>query len=74
MMERIEIDPKICDGKPVIRGTRIPVAVILDCLASGESWDEILHGYPELTRDDIINALLYARVLLEHTDILPLAL
>jgi len=51
--ERIEIDPRICNGKPVIRGTRIPVTVILEQIAEGESWETILKGYPELTREDI---------------------
>lgn len=39
MLQRIEIDPRRCGGTPVVRGTRIPVAVILDQLAGGESWE-----------------------------------
>lgn len=50
LLERIELDPKVCNGRPVIKGTRIPVSVIIEQLAEGESWDEILEGYPELTR------------------------
>ena len=57
MIDRIEISPRVCDGKPVIAGTRIPVTVILDQLASGESWDSILTGYPELRSEDIAAAL-----------------
>ncbi len=57
MLDRIEIDPRRCGGKPVIKGTRIPVTVILDQLASSESWDSVLEGYPELTREDIQAAL-----------------
>ena len=68
LLERIEMDPRICNGKPVIRGTRIPVAVILEQIAEGESWEAILTGYPELTREDIYAALYYARASLDHTE------
>lgn len=68
MDSRIEIDPKVCGGKPVIRGTRIPISVILDQLATGESWDSLLGGYPELSREDIQAALHYARHSIEMTD------
>lgn len=44
------------NGKPVIRGTRIPVTVILEQIAEGDSWDSILTGYPELTKEDIYNS------------------
>ena len=57
MPDRIEMDPRVCNGNPVIRGTRIPVAVILDHLAAGEPWEGILAGFPELTREDIAAAL-----------------
>ena len=69
MNKHITIDPRICNGKPVIKGTRIPVSVIIEQVAEGESWDKILTGYPELTRDDIHAALLYARASLEHIEI-----
>jgi len=68
-LERIELDPRVCNGKPVIKGTRIPVSVIIEQVAEGKSWDKILTGYPELTRDDIHAALLYARASLEHIEI-----
>lgn len=42
--ERIEIRPRVCNGKPVIKGTRIPVTVILEQLADGQSWDALLKG------------------------------
>ena len=61
MNERIELDPRVCRGRPVIKGTRIPVEVILDQLADGESWESILAGYPELTRQDIQAVLRFAR-------------
>ena len=67
--ERIELDPKVCNGKPVIKGTRIPVAVILEQISEGESWDKIRANYPELTREDIQAALLYARASLEHAEL-----
>jgi uncharacterized protein (DUF433 family) len=66
--ERIEIDPKVCNGKPVIKGTRIPVTVILEQIAEGESWEAILAGYPELTREDMHAALSYARTSVDHTE------
>ncbi|MCX7045905.1 MAG: DUF433 domain-containing protein [Candidatus Sumerlaeota bacterium] len=69
MLERIEINPRVCNGKPVIRGTRIPVKVILDQLAEDESWDSILGGYPGLSREDIRAALWYAGASIEHTEI-----
>jgi uncharacterized protein (DUF433 family) len=49
LLERIELNPKVCNGKPVVKGTRIPVSVIIELVAEGYSWDKILAGYPELT-------------------------
>ena len=69
-IERIELNPKVCNGKPVIKGTRIPVSVILDQIAAGDSWDNIIGGYPELSTEDIQAALLYASALLEHTEVI----
>lgn len=68
-IKRIELNPKVCNGKPVIKGTRIPVAVILEQLAEGESWEHLLTGYPELTREDIQAALHYARRSLDHSEV-----
>ena len=68
-LDRIEIDPRVCNGKPVIKGTRIPVSVILEQVAEEESWDEVLSGYPELRREDIQAALLYATASLDHMEI-----
>lgn len=68
-MDLIELDPRVCNGKPVIKGTRIPVSVILEQIAEGESWDTLLAGYPELRREDIQAALLYARASLDHAEI-----
>jgi len=69
LLERIELNPKVCNGKPVIKGTRIPVSVIIELVAEGIAWDKILVGYPELTKEDIPAALYYARVAIEHTDL-----
>jgi uncharacterized protein (DUF433 family) len=55
LIDRIEIDPRVCNGKPVIKGTRIPVTVILEQIAEGTSWDKIMAGYPELRRDSQVN-------------------
>lgn len=69
LLERIELDPRVCNGKPVIKGTRIPVSVILELIAEGESWEKILSGYPELTREDIHAAIQYARASLDHIEV-----
>lgn len=69
MLDRIELDPRVCNGTAVIRGTRIPVAVILDHLAAEEPWEAVLAGFPELSREDIAAALVYARQLVERTEI-----
>jgi uncharacterized protein (DUF433 family) len=68
-IDRIELDPRVCNGRPVIKGTRIPVSVILDQIAEGESWDALLAGYPELKKDDIQAALIYAKASLDHTEV-----
>jgi len=60
---RIVSDPSVCGGKPCIRGTRIPVAVILDNLAEGLDHADILANYPSLKRDDIRAAMAYAAAL-----------
>jgi uncharacterized protein (DUF433 family) len=65
---RIELNPRVCAGKPVIRGTRIPVTVILEQLQFGESWDTLLKGYPELTTEDIQAAIEFARASIERTE------
>ncbi len=59
VFERIIVDPKICLGQPVIRGTRITVAVILRMIASGMTPQEITQDYPELCEEDIQQAAAY---------------
>lgn len=60
LLDRIVIDPKICHGKPCIRGTRIMVTVILDNLAEGMTPEEIVAEYPPLTIEDVRAAIAYA--------------
>ena len=60
LTERITIDPEKRSGKPCIRHLRITVYDILDMLASGMTYEEILEDYPKLTREDIMAALRYA--------------
>lgn len=55
--ERITIDPKIMVGKPVIRETRIPVYVVLNLLGDDYTHKEIIDGYPDLTKQDILAAI-----------------
>lgn len=59
-MERIEINPAVCSGKPVIRGTRIMVRNILGMIAGGYTAERVMESYPELTREDVAAALEYA--------------
>ena len=60
LLERITFDKDVLCGKPVIRGLRISVEMILELLAKGATWEEILEDYPELEPDDLRAALLYA--------------
>jgi len=71
-LDRIEIDPKVMVGKPVIRGTRIPVELILKMLSQGIATEEILGEYPPLTQEDIQAALAYAAEALTLEEVLPL--
>lgn len=57
MNKRIEVNPQIMTGKPVIKGTRIPIAVILNLLANGYTVERIIEAYPPLTLEDIKAAL-----------------
>ena len=63
---RIEIDPKKMGGKPVIKGTRIPVYFILELLANGWTFEDIIENYPGLTREDILAAIKYASIILKE--------
>ena len=60
LLRKIVCDPKICSGKSCIKGTRIPVHIILDLLAAGEDNQGIKRAYPNLTDEDIRACLNYA--------------
>ena len=60
LLQRVDVDPKVCAGKPCIRGTRISIAIILDALAEGLTVEEILDHYPSLEADDVRGAVAYA--------------
>jgi uncharacterized protein (DUF433 family) len=71
MDERIVIDPTICHGKPVIRGTRLPVAIVIGSLAGGMTIEELQREY-DLTIEDIRAALRFAGSLLDQEQFHPL--
>lgn len=68
-IERISIDPTICHGKPCIKGTRIPVFVILDSLAAGMTYEEIKAEYPPVTDEDIRACIQYASILAQEEEV-----
>ncbi|MBV9125598.1 MAG: DUF433 domain-containing protein [Planctomycetes bacterium] len=70
--ERVSVDPKICHGKPCIKGTRIMVSIILDYLTGGEPVEEILRQYPTLKAEDIQAAMGYAAWLAREEEEHPL--
>ena len=70
--KRISIDPEICHGKPCIRGTRIPVYIILEMLEHGLTIHEILEEYPHIEEADIKACIAFAKRLVEGEEISPL--
>ena len=72
LLQRIAIDPKVMVGKPVIKGTRVPVELIVKLVANGATHKEILKDYPQLTEEDIKASLLYAAKLLRNEEIYPI--
>ncbi len=71
--ERIAIDSKVMSGKPVIRGTRIPVDLIVRMVGQGISDEEILREYPRLAKEDIRAAVTYAAEVVAGEDVFPIA-
>ena len=69
MHERIELNPMVCHGKPVIKGTRVMVSTILGALAAGDTTEMILEDYPHLQREDIAAALAFASNLSQFEDV-----
>ncbi|MBW1778415.1 MAG: DUF433 domain-containing protein [Deltaproteobacteria bacterium] len=66
MNELIEINPEVMLGKPVIKGTRIPVEIIVRKLGEGSTIEALLDGYPHLNREAIMAALIYAADLIKN--------
>jgi len=73
LLNRIVINPKIMVGKPVIRGTRIPVELILKKLGQNIDVKEVLEDFPRLKIEDIKAAVMYAESLVENTEVFPLS-
>lgn len=68
--DRIVVDPDLHHGEPCVRGTRVPVAVVLGSLAQGLSPEAIIHEYPSLTSDDIQACLAYAAEVIRSGELL----
>jgi uncharacterized protein (DUF433 family) len=73
LLNRITIDPQIAHGKPVIRGLRYPVELILELLSAGMTIDDLLADYEDLEREDILAVLAYAAQLSQVKRIEPLS-
>ena len=67
--DRIEVNPRVMLGKPVMRGTRIPVEMLLRKLSEGATEAELLEAYPRLTTDDLHAAMRYAADTLAHEEV-----
>ena len=59
-LDRIMIDPNICQGQPTLRGMRITVSVVLKMLAGGKSVEDVIKAYPEIEAEDVHQAMQYA--------------
>lgn len=70
LLERIEVNPAVMLGKPVIKGTRVPVELLIRKLSEGATEADLLDGYPRLTKKDIQAALAYAASTLAHETII----
>jgi uncharacterized protein (DUF433 family) len=70
---RITLDPAVLVGKPIVRGTRIAVELILELLAEGWSEASILENYPQLVHEDILACLAYARDVMRSERVFPTA-
>jgi len=71
--DRIEVNPDVLTGKPVVRGTRLAVELILELLAAGETETDLLSDYPRLTREDLLACLAYASYLAHEFRAWPLS-
>jgi uncharacterized protein (DUF433 family) len=66
MNSRLQIDPSVCHGKPVIRGTRVLVSTVLGALSGGDPVETVLEDYPNITREDVESALEFASRLSDY--------
>jgi uncharacterized protein (DUF433 family) len=73
MNQKIELNPEICNGRPVIRGTRITVETILGYLGAGDTVDDVLEAHPGLERVDVLACIDYARCLSSARSLIHLA-
>lgn len=74
MSERISVSPDVCNGKPVVSGTRVTVQTVLEFLAAGDSVEDVLAEYPSLRPEDVRACLDYAsRLMGNHFTLLPVA-
>jgi len=71
LMERIELNPAILVGKPIIKGTRISIEMILEELSEGNSIEDLLQNYPRLQREDILAAINYGALMLKQSLVFP---
>jgi len=72
LSDRIAVHPDICHGKPRIKGTRIFISIILDWLAEGSSFDEIIEAYPSLSKEDIKAVFEYSKKVIDNQKIISL--
>ena len=70
-MDRVVIEGTLHHGEPCIKGTRVPVSVIVGSIADGDTYEEVLAAYPALTREDIQAALHYAAEAVREASLLP---
>jgi len=70
---RVVVDPAVLAGKPIVRGTRLSVDFIIGLLADGWSEADILENYPDLTHEDVVSCLAYARDVLRSEKVFPAA-
>ncbi len=65
-MQRIIVDPNVCNGQPVIKGTRITARTILEFLGAGDTVEEVLAEYPTLSREDVLACISFSSDLMRH--------
>ena len=73
MNEFVVVDPKVCSGKPIVRGTRIMVKNILGMVAGGYAVDQVVEAYPELTQEMVQAALEYAATVIDEEQVIACA-